>query len=333
MNNVKAAHLKKLIDRFTGKKVLVLGDVMLDEYIWGKVSRISPEAPIPVVHVQRENALPGGAANVANNLRSLGGQVLLAGVVGTDDAARRMTAILKKEGVGTDLLIRDASRPTITKTRVIAHSQQVVRIDREDSMEVSRKVVVQLLEGIERRIKSVDAVIISDYNKGLLTDTLAQGVITLAQKYGKPVTGDPKPENIAKFKHVDLISPNQMEAEKASGIRISNRASLHAAGQAILDMLHCQAVLITRGEEGMSLFEQGGHVSHIPTVAREVYDVSGAGDTVISTLTLCLAAGGNFREAAVAANCAAGITVAEVGVATTTQTELKKRIAEEPWKS
>jgi len=332
MNNVKATHLKKLIDRFTGKKILVLGDVMLDEYIWGKVSRISPEAPIPVVHVQRENALPGGAANVANNLRALGGQVLLAGVVGTDDAARRMTAMLKKKGVGTDLLIRDASRPTITKTRVIAHSQQVVRIDREDAMPVSGHVVAQLLAGIERRMKSVDAVIISDYNKGLLTDALAQGVIALALKQGKPVPGGPKPENIAKFKGVDLISPNQMEAEKSSGIRIRDRASLHAAGTAILDMLHCRAVLITRGEEGMSLFENSGHVSHIPTVAREVYDVSGAGDTVISTLTLCLAAGGNFREAAVAANCAAGITVAEVGVATTTQVELKKRIAEEPWK-
>jgi D-beta-D-heptose 7-phosphate kinase/D-beta-D-heptose 1-phosphate adenosyltransferase len=333
MKNVKAAHLKKLIDRFTGKKILVLGDVMLDEYIWGKVSRISPEAPIPVVHVQRENALPGGAANVANNLRALGGQVILAGVVGTDDAARRMTVLLKREGVNTDLLIRDASRPTITKTRVIAHSQQVVRIDRETSQEVSRRVVAQLLEGIERRMRRVDAVIISDYNKGLLTDALAQGVIALARQHSKPVTGDPKPENLAKFQGVDLISPNQLEAEKASGIRITNRSSLHAAGKAILDLLHCEAVLITRGEEGMSLFERGGHVSHVPTVAREVYDVSGAGDTVIPALTLCLAAGGNFREAAVAANCAAGITVAEVGVATTTQAELKKRIAEEPWRS
>ncbi|NTV53468.1 MAG: D-glycero-beta-D-manno-heptose-7-phosphate kinase [Candidatus Firestonebacteria bacterium] len=333
MKNVRAARLKNLIDRFTGKKILVLGDVMLDEYIWGKVSRISPEAPIPVVHVQRENALPGGAANVANNLKALGGEVFLAGVVGTDEAARRMTKLLNSEGVNTDLLIRDASRPTITKTRVIAHSQQVVRIDRENALPVSPRVVARLLAGIGQQMKKVDAVIISDYNKGLLTEALAQGVIALARQGRKPVTGDPKPENIAKFQGVDLISPNQMEAEKASGIRITDRKSLHAAGAVILEKLHCRAVLITRGEEGMSLFEQGGHVSHIPTVAREVYDVSGAGDTVISTLTLCLAAGGNFREAAVAANCAAGITVAEVGVATTTQKELKKRIAEEPWKS
>lgn len=333
MKNVKAVHLKKIVDRFTNKKILVLGDVMLDEYIWGKVSRISPEAPIPVVHVQREDAMPGGAANVANNIRALGGKVILAGVVGTDAAAERMLAILKKEGVDTKLLIRDGSRPTITKTRVIAHNQQVVRIDREDPMELSGKVVAHLLNGIERVMKTVDAVIVSDYNKGLLTDTLSQGVIALAQKYKKPVTGDPKPENIMKFKGVTLISPNQMEAEKASGIKISNLASLHAAGTRILELLHCGAVLITRGEEGMALFERGGHVSHIPTVAQEVYDVSGAGDTVISTLTLGLAAGGNFRESSVAANCAAGITVGEVGVATTTQAELKKRIAEEPWKS
>lgn len=332
MRTVRAAKLKKLVDRFSGLRILVVGDVMLDEYIWGKVTRVSPEAPIPVVHVQKENALPGGAANVANNIRALGGKVVLAGVLGRDAMAQRIQMLLRKQGVNTDLLLQDASRPTITKTRVIAHSQQVVRIDREAVGQVKTKILNELLERLASWIKRVDAVIVSDYNKGLLTEAFTQGVISLARKYHLIVTGDPKPENIHKFKSVTLISPNQSEAEKAAGLRIVNQSSLIRAGKLILHNLDCEAVLITRGEAGMSLFEQGGHISHIPTVAQEVYDVSGAGDTVISTLTLGLAAGGNFREAAVAANCAAGITVGEVGVATTTQAELKQRIAEEPWK-
>jgi D-beta-D-heptose 7-phosphate kinase/D-beta-D-heptose 1-phosphate adenosyltransferase len=215
---------------------------------------------------------------------------------------------------------------------VIAHSQQVVRIDRESHGQVKGKVLSDLLERLAGWMKRVDAVILSDYNKGLLTEAFAAGVISLARQYGRIITGDPKPENILKFKDVTLISPNQSEAEKAAGMRIVSQKSLIQAGRRILHDLRCEAVLITRGEAGMSLFEQGGHISHIPTVAQEVYDVSGAGDTVISALTLGLAAGGNFREAAVAANCAAGITVGEVGVATTTQAELKRRIAEEPWK-
>lgn len=333
MQNVKASKLKKLVDKFGDQRILVLGDVMLDEYIWGKVSRISPEAPIPVVHVQKESALPGGAANVANNIRALGGKVVLAGIIGADATGAKLAELLRREGVNTDLLIRDASRPTITKTRVIAHNQQVVRIDREDAVEMKTKIVGQLLDRLAAWMKRVDAVIISDYNKGLLTEALAQGVIALARTHGRVVTGDPKPTNVHKFKHATLISPNQHEAEQAAGLKIGSQASLHAAGVKILGALQCEAVLITRGEEGMSLFERGGHISHIPTVAQEVFDVSGAGDTVISTLTLGLAAGGNFREASVAANCAAGITVGEVGVATTTQAELKRRIGEEPWKS
>jgi D-beta-D-heptose 7-phosphate kinase/D-beta-D-heptose 1-phosphate adenosyltransferase len=333
MQNVKAAKLKKLVDRFSGRKILVIGDVMLDEYIWGKVSRISPEAPIPVVHVQRENALPGGAANVANNLCALGGKVVLAGVIGRDAAAERMLKLLIREGVNTSLLQRDPSRPTITKTRVIAHSQQVVRIDRENPQAVKTRIIDSLLTALERWLPRVDAVILSDYNKGLLTERLTQGVIALARKHGRIVTGDPKPSNLPKFRGVTVISPNQSEAEQAAGLKITNSSSLRRVGRKLLHDLECEAVLITRGEEGMSLFERDGHVSHIPTVAQEVYDVSGAGDTVISTLTLGLAAGGSFREAAVAANVAAGITVGEVGVATTTQAELKRRIAEESWRS
>jgi D-glycero-beta-D-manno-heptose-7-phosphate kinase len=332
MKNVSAAKLQRLVTKFTGKKILVVGDLMLDEYIWGKVSRISPEAPIPVVHVQRENALPGGAANVANNIRALGGQAILAGVVGRDEAGDRLLSLLKRKGVRTDWVLRDRTRPTITKTRVIAHSQQVVRIDRERPLPLSRRLENELLERLSAGMNRVDAVVVSDYNKGLLTAAFAQGVIGLAQARGRIVTGDPKPENIQKFRGVTLISPNQNEASQAAHIPIRDQASLLAAGKKILQDLDCEAVLVTRGEEGMSLFERGGHVSHVHTLAREVYDVSGAGDTVISTLTLALAAGGNFREAAVAANCAAGITVAEVGVATTNQVDLKRLIAEEPWK-
>jgi len=332
MKRVRAAKLKRLVNQFTDKKILVLGDVMLDEYIWGKVSRISPEAPIPVVHVNKENARLGGAANVANNIVALGGKVILAGVIGKDAMGAGVLSLLKKEGVNTELIVADASRPTITKTRVIAHSQQVVRIDRESSCHIKAEIIAELLTRIRRWIKRVDAVIISDYNKGLLTESLAQGVISLARQNHRIITGDPKPQNIHKFRGVTIISPNQSEAAIAANTEIVNRLTLIQTGKNILQHLQCEAVLITRGEEGMSLFEKTGGISHIPTVAQEVYDVSGAGDTVISTLTLALAAGANFREAAVAANCAAGITVGEVGVATTTQTELKRRIGEEPWK-
>lgn len=332
MKSVSAAKLKNLVNKFEDKKVLVLGDVMLDEYIWGKVSRISPEAPIPVVHVNRENALPGGAANVANNICALGGKVILAGVIGQDTRGDQMLSMLKKEGVNTDLILQDRTRPTITKTRVIAHSQQVVRIDREVPSQVRGGVIAELASRISRWMRRVDAVIISDYNKGLLTESLLQEVISLARQHGRVITGDPKPENIHKFRGVSLISPNQAEASLAARVAITNQLSLIKAGKTILQDLACEAVLITRGEEGMSLFERDGDISHIHTLAREVYDVSGAGDTVISTLTLALAAGGKFKEAAVAANCAAGLTVGEVGVATTTPLALKRRIGEEPWK-
>ncbi|MCD4813854.1 D-glycero-beta-D-manno-heptose-7-phosphate kinase [bacterium] len=332
MKQVQAAHLKRLVNKFSNKKILVVGDVMLDEYIWGSVSRISPEAPIPVVHVNKESALPGGAANVAKNITALGGKVILAGVVGRDATGHRIKALLKKEGVNTDLILEDRSRPTITKTRVIAHSQQVVRIDRESAGNLRPAIITEILTKIAKLMKQVDGVIISDYNKGLLTESLSQGVISLARQYNKVITGDPKPQNIFKFRGVTLISPNQSEASIAAAMPITNRASLLKAGKKMLESLQCEAVLITRGEEGMSLFEAKSGTSHIHTVAQEVYDVSGAGDTVISALTLALASGGSFKEAAVAANCAAGITVGEVGVATTTQAELKKRIGEEPWK-
>jgi D-glycero-beta-D-manno-heptose-7-phosphate kinase len=332
MKSVKASRLKQLVNKFANKKILVLGDIMLDEYIWGNVTRISPEAPIPVVHVNKENALPGGAANVANNIVALGGKVYLAGIIGKDVMGARVLSLLKKEGVNTDCIIQDKSRPTITKTRVMAHSQQVVRIDRESPGQIRAKIMNELLERYTKLIKRVDAVIISDYHKGLLTESLAQSAIELAKQNGRIITGDPKPQNIYKFKGVTLISPNQKEAALAAKQEITNRSSLIKAGKSMLNDLQCEAVLITRGEEGMSLFEKKEGISHIHTVAQEVYDVSGAGDTVISALTLALTAGGNFREAAVAANCAAGITVGEVGVATTTPDELKRVIGEEPWK-
>ncbi len=333
MRNVKAARLKRLVQGFSGKTILVVGDIMLDRYIWGKVERISPEAPIPVVHVQRESDLAGGAANVANNLCALGGQVLLAGVIGQDGQGTEILRLLRREGVATKLIVQDSGRPTISKTRVIAHSQQVVRIDHENPHPIDAELEKTLLKKIKTAIPKVDAVILSDYNKGLLTPSLCAEVIAMANHYHKIITGDPKPENIGNFVGLTLISPNQMEAEKASQMKIKDRHSLKVAGQRLLEQLNCEAILITRGEEGMALFERQAGFSDIHTVAREVYDVSGAGDTVISTLTLALASGANFKEAAVAANCAAGITVAEVGVATTNQKELSKRIGEEPWKS
>ncbi len=333
MRNVKATRLKRLVQGFGGRTILVVGDIMLDRYIWGKVERISPEAPIPVVHVQRESDLAGGAANVANNIRALGGQVLMAGVIGQDGQGKEIVRLLRHERVDTKLIMQDDGRPTISKTRVIAHSQQVVRIDHENPRPINADLEEALLKKIKTIIPKVDAIILSDYNKGLLTPLLCAEVIALAKKYHKIITGDPKPDNIGNFKGLTLISPNQTETEKASRIKIVDQRSLRAAGQRLLEQLDCEAILVTRGEEGMALFEKQAGFSDIHTVAQEVYDVSGAGDTVISTLTLALAGGANFKEAAVAANCAAGITVGEIGVATTNQKELTQRIGEEPWKS
>lgn len=325
MKKKEAFEFKKIIKKFRGKKVLVVGDLMLDCYVWGSVSRISPEAPIPVVDVTREDAKPGGAANVILNLVSLGAKVFAAGVIGMDDNAGKLMACLKKDNVNTSAVLTDGARPTTVKTRVIAHNQQVVRIDKEHKSDISSKTAKAIIAKIEKEIKNVDAVIFSDYDKGLLTRELVDGIMAAAGD--KIVTVDPKPSNMEIFKNATLISPNKKEASEAAGMAIVTEDDVLEASRILKDITDSKAILITRGEEGMSLFKDGSIIT-IPTVAREVFDVTGAGDTVISVVTLALAAGASFENACILSNIAAGRVVAEVGVVTISPGELEAAVNE-----
>ncbi|MCX7697901.1 MAG: D-glycero-beta-D-manno-heptose-7-phosphate kinase [Candidatus Goldbacteria bacterium] len=319
------SHFKKIVNKFKNKKILVIGDLMIDEYVWGKVSRISPEAPIPVVDVEKEEFKPGGAANVILNLTSLGAKVYSAGVVGDDAGAHKLLNYLKKNKVNIASIIIDKKRPTTIKTRVIAHSQQVVRIDKEKRIPVSTEIINKVINRIEKIIKEVDAVIFSDYGKGVITEKLVDFVVQNANT--KIINVDPKPKNIRIFKNVTLISPNKKEAQDATGIHIENEKDIDRAAEELKKITNSKVILLTRGEEGMTLFYEN-EKHHIPAVAREVYDVTGAGDTVISVMTLALTTGASFKDSAYLANIAAGKVVAEIGVAVLTPEELKGAVDE-----
>jgi rfaE bifunctional protein kinase chain/domain len=315
---------RKILNEFKKKKILIIGDLILDRYIWGKVNRISPEAPVPVVEVTDEDFLLGGASNVANNIVSLGGHATIVGVAGNDRAGEILMKMLKEKGVQCEGIFI-GSRPTTVKTRIIAHNQQVVRFDKEVKDKVDGKVFRRFLEYIHNAVQSYDAVIISDYKKGVISSELVRKVV----KYSRPgdvfVSVDPKVGHFHYYKKVSLITPNVMEASIASGIEIKDEKSLISAGRALIKKLSCNVVLITRGEYGMSLFKKD-KVVHIPTVARTVYDVTGAGDTVIATFTIAYAAGASEEEAAVIANHAAGIVVGEIGTAVATSDKLRKSL-------
>jgi len=315
----KRAHA--IINRFSRARVLVIGDLIMDHFIWGKVARISPEAPVPVVAVTSESLMLGGSANVVNNIHSLGGRSRVTGVIGRDDDGKRLIGALKEKKISSDGIIVDAKRPTTIKTRVIAHSQQVVRFDREMKDKIDPACTAKVLAYVRKAVKDADVVVISDYAKGLVTKTLVEETIAICRSLGKPVAVDPKVEHFDYYAGATIITPNNLEASQASGVEISDDASLHRAGEVLFNKLGCAALLITRGEHGMSLFEPGSE-THIPTVAKEVFDVSGAGDTVIGTLALAIASGASFREAAVLANFAAGVVVGKVGTATLTPDEL-----------
>jgi D-beta-D-heptose 7-phosphate kinase/D-beta-D-heptose 1-phosphate adenosyltransferase len=319
--------LTAYIDRFSAARVLVVGDIVLDHYIWGKVSRISPEAPVPVVNVTRESLLLGGATNVVNNIHSLGGRVSVCGVIGQDEAGKQLLHLLHKQGIRTEGLIVDSARPTTIKTRVIAHSQQVVRFDRESKERIERDIHRRIFDYVGKQLsEGLDAIVLSDYCKGVVTSGLVRDIVRLAKKNKVIVTVDPKVSHFGMYSGVTILTPNITEASIGSKIEIDNERSLLKAGKLLLKRLKCDAVLITRGEEGMSLFDHIGRVTHIPTVAREVFDVTGAGDTVISTLTLAMASGASMVDAARISNYAAGIVVGVVGTATVKPEELKQRI-------
>jgi D-beta-D-heptose 7-phosphate kinase/D-beta-D-heptose 1-phosphate adenosyltransferase len=316
--------LSEGIDKFSSCRVLVVGDVIMDEFLWGRVERISPEAPVPVVQIEEESLVLGGAGNVVNNIISLGGQALLCGVVGNDAMGKELVHMLEKMNSPSHGLVVEDRRPTTIKTRVVAHSQQVVRVDREESEPVSEASIKGIISTIEEQIGSIDAIVVADYGKGVVAQGLMETIRLLARDRQITLTVDPKVQNVALYKGVTLITPNNQEAELMSGIVINDEESLRRAGTRLLDELGCQMVLLTQGDKGMTLFEGNGRTTQIPTVARKVFDVSGAGDTVIATFTLALAAGLKPRQAAVLANLAAGIVVGEIGTATVAASRLKE---------
>ena len=320
--------LSDLLDRFSKAKVLVVGDFILDEFVWGTVERISPEAPVPVVNVVRESFVPGGALNVANNIRTLGARVYPCGVVGRDLRGRMLVKAIRKEGIDSGGVIYDDSRPTTLKTRVIAHSQQVVRFDREDTKELTSYDLKQVWDFIKRTLPEVDVVVIEDYGKGVVVPELLTQILKQAKALKKPVLVDPKEKNFSYYKGVTAITPNRKEAIAAYG-KVTNGQvpDLNDVGKELLKKFSCEAVLITLGEEGMMLFERGGEITKIPTAAQEVYDVSGAGDTVIGVFAMALAARATMKEAAVLSNLAAGIVVGKLGTATVTPKELKESLS------
>lgn len=319
MNQARA---QEIVDRFAGRRLIVLGDLMLDEFIWGEVRRISPEAPVPVVEVKRETWHLGGAGNVVANLLALGARALPIGIVGRDEAGQRLLDRFTSSGADIAGIITNTARPTTRKTRIVAHSQQMVRADREDRAPINAEIEAQLIAAFNRALPQAEVVIISDYDKGLLTPRVLEHTIRQAQAEHKLVCLDPKIKNFSHYRQVDVITPNELEAERATGVEIVDDTSLHRAAERIRQLLACKNVLITRGEHGMSLLDAQDALTHIPTVAREVYDVTGAGDTVIAALALSLAAGAQLTDAAVIANQAAGIVVGKIGTATVTSTEL-----------
>lgn len=318
--------IKKIVSNFKNAKVLVVGDLILDEFIWGDVSRISPEAPVPVVWVKKESFMPGGASNVANNLRSLGAEVYIAGVVGDDEQGAILRGELEQRGVDTSGIVVDESRPTILKTRVVAHHQQVVRIDKEKPGPLSDHLIARMIDNITRIMEEVDAVIIEDYGKGVISPKLLKSIVPLAKRHNKIIAVDPKEEHFKYYKGISVITPNNHEAAKAVGFEIKDEDTLRKAGSRLLDKIRCKIGLITLGENGMAVFQKGKPMKQIPTVAQEVFDVSGAGDTVIASYTLSLASNADPIRAAHIANYAAGIVVGKVGIAVVTPDELLDRI-------
>ena len=326
---LSASRAKQILSAAQKTRVLVVGDVMLDQFIWGGVSRISPEAPVPVVDFQRESFMPGGAANVARNLVSLATPAELFGAIGHDDAARKLLKLLGEQTIGCSGLVKSATRHTSIKTRIVAHQQQVVRVDRETRGCLDAKTTAALLAEFKKKIAQADAVIIGDYGKGVVTQPLLDGIKTLCHERGVWLSLDPKPVHHLNLNGLSLITPNRKEAFELADLPDETKntnpfadKNLMLVAERLLRELNPALLLITLGELGMLLCQRGEKPFHIPTVAQEVFDVSGAGDTVIASFTLAIAAGASPIEAAILSNHAAGIVVGKVGTAVTTPEEL-----------
>jgi len=312
----------ELINKLKNVPVLVIGDLMLDRFIWGKVSRISSEAPVPVVEVTKETYMPGGAGNVACNINALDCKVYLIGAIGEDFYANSFLEKYQNTEIDTSGIVNFTDRNTIVKTRVIAHQQQVVRVDRESKEPLPDIIIQQTLTNIQRLITSVKAVVISDYGKGLINNKILDFTIAECNKLNIPVLVDPKIENFKKYKNITCMTPNFLEARQGMNrLKVETETEIEQLGTDILNLLAAKSILITRGEAGMSLFEHN-QITHIPTVAKEVYDVTGAGDTVISTLAICLGNGLSIKDSAYISNIAAGIVVGKLGTATVSKKEI-----------
>jgi rfaE bifunctional protein kinase chain/domain len=318
---------KNIIDSLPDRRLAVIGDSMLDRFLWGRVDRISPEAPVPVVRLESETTKLGGAANVAANICALGSGAVLFGLCGRDEAADQLKNLLNQQGIDPAGLIATEDRPTTIKTRILAHSQQVVRTDREDDRPVDGELVGSLVAKLAE-LGPFDGFILSDYGKGLLTDEALAAFIAAGRALGVPVVVDPKKGDYSQYRGVTSLTPNQKEAEQSCAMSITDEVSLKSAGTKLLARTEAEAVLITRGEHGMALFEKGGAEHHLATEATTVYDVTGAGDTVIAVYTAALSAGAAFAEAADLANHAAGLAVRELGTATVTASQLADALNE-----
>lgn len=329
MISVSLKKLNGLKNNFKGKRIAVIGDLMLDCYFWGAVSRISPEAPVPVVEVDEEFYRFGGAMNVAYNIQTLGGVPFPIGVIGNDNEGKLFRGLLNKTGITDKGIVVDRKRPTTAKTRVIANEQHVVRIDKEKTNPIAAQAENKILDLLKKQIKNIDAVILQDYNKGVMTERLIKEVVTICTKAKKIVTVDPKFNNFFSYQNVTVFKPNRKEAEDAFGIRIKSAADVTNAGIKLLEKLKSKFVLLTLGEEGIALFENGKPERRIPTKARKVSDVSGAGDTVISTLTMALTAGADIYDAAYLANYAGGLVCQEVGIVPIELNTLFNAVADE----
>ena len=323
------SRFQEIANRFRDLKLLVVGDIMLDEFIWGKVRRISPEAPVPVVEVDRETCYPGGAANVARNLREFAGDIYLLGLIGAGPHAAQLKNLLTQERIRLDCLVEDPCYQTIVKKRIIAQHQQVVRVDRERKVGLSPVQTEGALAQFEKLLPEIDGVIIEDYAKGLLTQPLTDAIVTRARAAGKIVTVDPNPGNRLSWDGISAIKPNRNEAFATAGVPYSDPvdpptedAALLEVGRILLERWATENVLITLGEQGIMLFQRNASPFHIPTQAREVYDVSGAGDTAIALFTLALCASATAAEASDIANRASGIVVGKLGTATVSPSEL-----------
>jgi D-beta-D-heptose 7-phosphate kinase/D-beta-D-heptose 1-phosphate adenosyltransferase len=316
--------LEAILGASSGQRVLVIGDLMLDRYLWGDTARISPEAPVPVVEAREETMRLGGAANVAHNIQALGGEAMLVAVTGADPAGQEVVQLLRERRISAGWLVADRERRTSTKTRVLARNQQVVRIDREDAYEVSGGVLGALLDRAGAALEKATVCVISDYGKGVITRALLQQVLADAARRGVPVCVDPKETHFFSYRGVAVITPNLAEAGAAVGRRLRDLPSILAAGRYLCDELECGGVLITRGEQGMTLFRPATAPLHFPAVATEVFDVTGAGDTVISAYALSLAAGAEAPEATAIANHAAGLVIREVGTSVTSVEAIRR---------